>query len=35
MHSKSDNIEVMIHDTSNEIIEELFLVGFFLDIKLV
>ena len=33
MHSKSDNIEIMINDKADEIIEELF-QSFFLDIKL-
>ena len=33
MHSKSENIEIMIYDKADEIIQELFYNHFFLDIK--
>ena len=33
MHSKSDNIEIMINDKADEVIEEIF-SNFFLDINL-
>ena len=34
MHSKSDNLEVVIYDKADEAIKELFFFHLFLDIKL-